>query len=50
MKAVWRKLMWFFTRAMTAAMDIGVIAPCLWLSLGSCVDLLGMTLIRALII
>ena len=28
--------MWFSTRAMTAAMDIGVIAPCLWFSLGSC--------------
>ena len=50
MKAVWRKLMWFSTRAMTAAMDIGVKAPCLWFSLGSCVDLLGMTLIRASII
>ena len=50
MKAVWRKLMWFSTRAMTAAMDIGVIATCLWFSLGSCVDLLGMTLIRATII
>ena len=50
MKAVWRKLMWFSTRAMTAAMDIGVIATCLWFSLGSCVDLLGMSLFRDSII
>ena len=49
-KVVRRKLMWFSTRAMTAAMDIGVIANCLWFDLGSWVDLLVMILIRASII